>query len=65
VKLVKPDAFAKSTGTKMLQVVSRGIRTNWWVSSKGVAQKIEMPEQNLVVERVTHDQAKKFLDGAT
>jgi hypothetical protein len=64
IKFEKPDDFARTNGYKKIRVDSRGIRFWWWVNADGVAMKIEMPEQKIVVTRSKKETAKKFLDGA-
>jgi hypothetical protein len=64
IKLEKPDNIAQAGGLKKIRVDSRGIRSWWWVTSDGVANRIEMPEQKIVVTRSQKEAAKKFLDGA-
>lgn len=62
VKMEKPDEFANQSKTRKFMVDYRGVKTLWWLDDKGIAVKIERPEQNMVVERVSEATAKKFLD---
>jgi hypothetical protein len=64
IKVEKPDDFANAHHALKLRVDSRGIRTWWWIDEKGSALKIDMPEQKVLVQRVSKTEAKKFLDGA-
>lgn len=63
IKLEKPDEIAQANGLKKVRVDSRGIRSWWWVTDAGMAERIEMPEQKIVVTRSKKEIAKKFLNG--
>lgn len=63
IKIEKPDEIAQANGLKKVRVDSRGIRSWWWVNASGMAERIEMPEQKIVVTRSTKEIAKKFLNG--
>ena len=61
VRLEKPDAFAQKTKTRKLTVSNPGLKSTWWVDAQGSAVRIENPDQHSVTERVTAEQANKFL----
>ncbi len=61
VRLEKPDAFALKTKTRKLTVSNPGLKSTWWVDAQGSAVRIENPAQKSVIERVSEEQAKKFL----
>lgn len=65
IKWDKPDEFARSTGSVKIVTKISGQPSIWWVDKQGAALKIEMPDQKVVVNRVTQSVAKKFLDTAT
>ena len=61
VSVQKPDEFATKSKTQKIAVTHHGLRSVWWVDSTGSAVRIEMPEQNAVVERVPEEKARAFL----
>lgn len=63
VKMEKPDEFAGKSGTSKFTVESRGLRSSWWIDAKGVTARIDMPQQKIVVERVSKEEATSFLGG--
>jgi hypothetical protein len=63
IKIEKADETARAGGLKKVRVDSRGIRSWWWVTNEGMAERIEMPEQKIVVTRSKKEIAKKFLNG--
>ncbi len=65
VTVESPDEFAKKSGTTRLKVVYRGETNHWWVNDKGMAEKIEMPKSNVLVQKVTQEKAEAFLKGST
>jgi hypothetical protein len=64
VQLEKPDAIANQTHTRKISVNYRNMPSIWWVTDKGYAERIEMPTQELVIERVPRATAEAFLNTA-
>jgi hypothetical protein len=64
VQLEKPDAIATKTHTRKVSVNYRNMPSIWWVTDKGYAERIEMPAQELVIERVPRAAAEAFLNSA-
>jgi hypothetical protein len=62
IRLEKSDDFAKNTKTRKLAVEVSGLRTTWWVDSKGMAVKIEEPEQKMTIEKTTQAKAESSLN---
>ena len=61
MKVEKPDAFALKSHTAKVSVTYSDRRSVWYLEPSGNAVRIEMPDQNTVVERVPQSQAKNFL----
>jgi hypothetical protein len=61
VKAEKPDEFASKSGTAKFTVEVRGLRSHWWIDSKGIPARIEMPQQKIRVDRVSKEEATSFL----
>jgi hypothetical protein len=58
---MRPDEFAVSTKTRKLQVVFHKVVAFWWVTPKGDAVRIEIPELERVVQKSTREKAEAFL----
>ncbi|MDR3607439.1 MAG: hypothetical protein P4M08_08665 [Oligoflexia bacterium] len=65
-RLEKPDAIATQTHTHKISVTYRSMPSIWWITDKGYAERIEMPAQELIIERVPREKAESFFtDGGT
>ena len=65
IMLEKPDDFSTKSKTTKIMVTNRDLHSVWYVDTKGNPLRIEMPEQNAVVERVAEAVATKFLASAS
>lgn len=61
LRLEKPDAFALKTKTSKLSVEFRDVPSIWYVDTHGVAERIELPGMNTVIEKTTQAAALKFI----
>jgi len=61
VKIEKPDAFAEKTGTKKFQIDYRDLRSYWWLNSEGTCVRMELPQQKMLIEKVSKSQAESSL----
>lgn len=61
VRLEKDDSISKKTGTKKIFVDFADKKNYWYVLPSGEPVRIEMPSQNVVVERTTEAIARRFL----
>lgn len=61
VRMEKPDTDPDLAKLKKLTVEYRGVKTVWWIDDNGLAARIERPGQGILVERVSEEKAKKFL----
>lgn len=61
VKLEKPDELAIQTKTKKISVNYRDLPSTWWVDAKGIATRIEMKTNGLIVSKVSEAEAKNSL----
>lgn len=57
-KIDKPDPTAKQLGAVKIRVVLGDQINFWYLDSRGVPLRIEFPQSNTVVQRVTEAQAK-------
>jgi len=57
----KPDDFAIKTKTQKVLIHLSNVKSIWWIEASGVPIRIEIPENDTIVDHVTADQAKKFL----
>jgi hypothetical protein len=60
-RLEKSDDIANKTHSKKISVTYRNMPSVWWINPKGYAERIEMPAQELVIERVPRAKAEGFL----
>lgn len=65
VTLEKDDALALKNGSKKLAVDLGGVKSTWYVKSSGEAIRIEKPDQHLVIEKKSEDEARRFLTPRT
>jgi hypothetical protein len=63
-RLEKPDDIATQTHTRKVSVTYRNMPSIWWITEKGYAERIEMPAQELLIERVPRAKAESFFAGA-
>jgi hypothetical protein len=61
VRIEPADEIARKTGSTKLMVNYNDVRSYWWVGKNGAPERIELPHQKTVVQRVTQEAAQKFL----
>ena len=62
VRLEKPDDFATKNSVSRLTVSYRDVKATWYVDKTGQPIRIEIPSQQLLVERVSEKQARAFFE---
>jgi len=60
-RLEKPDEYAKKTGSKKIHVLYRDLASEWYFDDKGVPVRINMNGQKTRINRVSREEAEKFL----
>ncbi len=55
------DDFSKKSGTRKLKVDLAGTKTTWYLLPSGEAVRIEKPDQNLLIEKKSEAEARRFL----
>jgi hypothetical protein len=61
IRAAKPDAFATKNQVRKVTVNFRDMDSVWYVDERGIPARIEMPAMKAVVEKVSREKARKFL----
>lgn len=61
VKLLKPNELSTQTKTSRVAVNYRDLPSEWYLDSQGMPIRIEMPSQETLIQKVSEQEARKFL----
>lgn len=55
------DDFAKSSGSRKIEVNYQDVKSVWWIQPSGEMLRIVMPQRKMQVDKSTREKAEKFL----